>query len=114
MYNPDAPLSPRTLHITAEEAGQRLDRYLAIVLGDLSRTGIQQLIADGLILVNGRLSKPGYSLRSGDEVQVVQVAPRPQSGNVRAQQLPLDIVYEDRDLLVINKAAGMVVHPAPG
>ena len=114
MYNPDAPLSPRTLHITAEEAGQRLDRYLATVLGDLSRTGIQQLIADGLILVNGRLSKPGYSLRSGDEVQVVQVAPRPQSGNVRAQQLPLDIVYEDRDLLVINKAAGMVVHPAPG
>lgn len=99
--------------IAAAEAGQRLDRYLVAALHGLSRSGVQQLIEEGHVLVNGRRSKPGYVLRPGDEVQVLQVN-RAIAVNLQPQSLPLDIVYEDDDLLVINKAAGMVVHPAPG
>ncbi len=114
MHKPDLPLTQRTLSIRADEAGQRLDRYLASVLNDMSRTKVQQLIADGAVLVNGRTSKPGYILRSGDEVQLFSLKLTNRAGNVRPQQLPLDVVYEDHNLLVVNKAAGMVVHPAPG
>lgn len=103
----------RTFSISANEVGQRLDRYLASTLNDLSRSGVQQLIEEGHVLVNGHPGKSSYALREGDKVQVLQVN-RPLSGNLQPQALPLDIVYEDADLLVINKAAGMVVHPAPG
>ncbi len=114
MHKPDLPLTQRTLSIRADEAGQRLDRYLASVLNDMSRTKVQQLIAEGAVLVNGRTGKPGYILRSGDEVQLISLKLTSRAGNVRPRQLPLDVVYEDHDLLVVNKAAGMVVHPAPG
>ncbi len=100
--------------VPSDEAGQRLDRYLASVLSDMSRTSIQQLIAGGAILVNGQASKAGYMLRTGDEIQLVSLAPKAATSKVRPQLLPLDIVYEDEDVLVVNKAAGMVVHPAPG
>ena len=96
------------------EAGQRLDRYLASMPGTVSRSVVQQMVADELVLVNGHPSKPGYALKTGDEVQVLQVTTKAQVSKVTPQPLPLDIVYEDRDLLVVNKAAGMVVHPAPG
>ncbi|MBV8821752.1 MAG: RluA family pseudouridine synthase [Ktedonobacteraceae bacterium] len=96
----------------AENVGQRLDRYLSSVLTDLSRTRIQQLIEDEAVLVNGRPSKASYALRLHDEVSVFEQAP--QVSNAKPQLLPLDVVYEDTDLLIINKAAGMVVHPAPG
>jgi 23S rRNA pseudouridine1911/1915/1917 synthase len=116
MHNPDLSASSHgqhTFHIGENEVGQRLDRYLVSVLSDLSRSAAQQLIEDNQVLVNGRASKPGYMLRNGDEVRVLQVS-RPLSSNLQPQPLPLDIVYEDADLLVLNKAAGMVVHPAPG
>jgi 23S rRNA pseudouridine1911/1915/1917 synthase len=100
--------------IEAEQAGQRLDRFLAVRLVDLSRTSIQQLINDGLVLVNHRPGKPGYMIRAGDEIEVLQPRPTPRQTAAKAQAHPLDVVYEDSDLLVINKAAGMVVHPAPG
>src|SRR5712691_5704061 len=112
--NPTLPEDKLILSIQPDEAGQRLDRYLATVLGDISRTGVQQLITDGMVLVNGRTSKSAYALRAGDEVQIYRIIPTLQPGKVKPQPLPLDIVYEDRDLLVVNKAAGMVVHPAPG
>lgn len=102
------------LPVSSNEAGQRLDRYLTGILSDMSRTGIQQLIADGAILVNQRASKPGYLLRAGDEIQLASPAPRVETSKVRPRSLPLDIIYEDQDVLVVNKAAGMVVHPAPG
>ena len=116
MHNPD-PAQRDTVQmwqIQPDEAGQRLDRYLTSVLHPLSRTGVQQLIVDGAILVNGQPGKPGYALRPGDHVQALWTTPTVQQAAVKPQVLPLDIVYEDRDLLVINKAAGMVVHPAPG
>lgn len=115
MSNPEHSTSTsQFLAIAAEEAGQRLDRYLVSALADISRSRLQTLIADGFIQVNGRSSKPGYVLRAGDEILVNLAATSAPAEHVKARPLPLDIVYEDADLLVINKAAGMVVHPAPG
>jgi len=104
----------RALIIHVDEVGQRLDRYLASALKGVSRTKVQQLIEEGAVLVNGHSSKPGYGLRIGDEVLILSIRPSNRTATVKPQQLPLDVVYEDRDLLVVNKAAGMVVHPAPG
>lgn len=92
----------------------RLDRYLTSLLKDLSRTSVQQLIAEAAVLVNDKPAKAGYALRLHDIVHIVHtIAPIPQNTIIQ-QALPLEIVYEDADLLVVNKAAGMVVHPAPG
>jgi 23S rRNA pseudouridine1911/1915/1917 synthase len=116
MHNPDPPFPDisRKWNVQPDEAGQRLDRYLVSRLEDISRTSVQHLISDGSVLVNGTVSKPGYALRTGDEVRVLKIMPETQSGNLKPHRLPLDIVYEDQDLLVVNKAAGVVVHPAPG
>ncbi|HYU74001.1 MAG TPA: RluA family pseudouridine synthase [Ktedonobacteraceae bacterium] len=108
------PDSRRNWRVQSEQVGLRLDRYLVSTLGSLSRTAVQQLINDGSVLINGRASKPGYVLRTDDEIQVLCSTPSSQQKEVRPQALPLDIVYEDDDLLIVNKAAGMVVHPAPG
>ncbi len=108
------PDSRRNWRVQSEQVGLRLDRYLVSTLGGLSRTAVQQLINDGSVLINGRASKPGYVLRTDDDIQVLCSIPSSQQKEVRPQALPLDIVYEDDDLLIVNKAAGMVVHPAPG
>lgn len=109
-----SPASHRLFVVQPEDVGQRLDRYLVAALADLSRTRVQQLIAEGAIQVNGRESKAGYLLRAGDEIFVDLLPLAPQAEKARPRPLPLDIVYEDDDLLIINKAPGMVVHPAPG
>jgi 23S rRNA pseudouridine1911/1915/1917 synthase len=115
MHNPELLSTAGQLFaITPAEAGQRLDRYLVTVLAELSRSHIQQLIASEMILINGRASKPGYILRIGDEILVNTTTLAAPASSAKPQSLPLDIVYEDEDLLVINKAPGMVVHPAPG
>ncbi len=103
-----------TLSIQAREAGIRLDRYLTSILTGISRTTVQQLIMDGEVLVNGHTGKSGYTLRIGDEVQIMSLNMHNKAANIKPQSLPLDVLYEDKDLLVVNKAAGMVVHPAPG
>jgi 23S rRNA pseudouridine1911/1915/1917 synthase len=102
------------LSIQADAAGLRLDRYLTTILTGISRTAVQRLIEDGEVHVNGRKSKSGYTLRIGDEVQVMSLNMLDKFINIIPRSLPLNIVYEDKDLLVVNKAAGMVVHPAPG
>jgi 23S rRNA pseudouridine1911/1915/1917 synthase len=112
--SPESSQEKHTLSIQADEAGMRLDRYLTFVLTGISRTAIQQLIVGGEVLVNGRTGKSGYTLRIGDEVQVKSLNMHDKATNIMPQSLPLDIIYEDKDLLVVNKAAGMVVHPAPG
>jgi 23S rRNA pseudouridine1911/1915/1917 synthase len=116
MHNPDITDSSTSLcwTIQPEQVGERLDRYLTTHLTGLSRTTIQQLISDGTILVNGSASKPGYPLRNADEVRVLQILPATQSSAAQPNLLPLDILYEDDDFLIVNKPAGMVVHPAPG
>ncbi len=104
----------RIVSVASEEVGQRLDRYLTTILSDLSRTTVQQLITNGSALVNGRKSKPGYMLRDGDEIQISSIATAADAVRARPTAMHLDIVYEDQDLLVVNKPAGMVVHPALG
>jgi 23S rRNA pseudouridine1911/1915/1917 synthase len=96
-----------------EQAGERLDRAVTERLDGLSRSYAASLVESGAVRVNGvAVSKPAHKVKSGDEVAVDMPAPRPST--VEAEQIPLSVVYEDADLLVIDKPAGMVVHPAPG
>ena len=116
MHNPEIPLpdTVQTWRIQSEQVGQRLDRFLVAQLVGVSRTGVQQLIADDVVLVNGKASKAGYILRVDDEIRALWTLPEAQLHDAQPNALPLDIVYEDADLVIVNKAAGMVVHPAPG
>lgn len=91
---------------------QRLDHYLHAQLPDMSRTRLQGLVKDGDILLNGRPAKPNAALKLGDVVTVE--IPEPVPTEVIPQDLPIEILYEDDDLVVVNKAEGMVVHPAAG
>ncbi len=102
----------RILTLSAPRPGQRLDKWVTEVTGDLSRMAVQRLIAEGRITVNGRISKAAYRLNAGDEI-VVRIPPAAPTELV-PEPIPLDIVYEDADLIVINKPAGLVVHPAAG
>lgn len=98
--------------VSAEEEGQRLDKYLSEQLSDWSRSALQKNIRDGNVLVNGKHVKNGYKTISGDEIQLFVQAP--QEPDIVAENIPLDILYEDEDIIVINKPKQMVVHPAPG
>ena len=98
--------------VTAEEAGQRLDGFLAEAMEELSRSRIQNLCEAGQIVVNGKTAKKNQKLKAGDTIEVEIPAPAPTE--IIPQDIPLDIVYEDDSVLVINKPKGMVVHPAPG
>ncbi len=97
---------------TVEEGGERLDRLLATRLPDLSRAQLQRLIKSAQVTVNDRPSKPAYRAEAGDRV-TVRLPDEPETA-VRPEAIRLDIVYEDDVLLVVNKPAGMVVHPAAG
>jgi 23S rRNA pseudouridine1911/1915/1917 synthase len=90
----------------------RLDQYLASQHRHYSRTQIKKLIEEGFVLVNGEKRKPSFLLAGGERIEMVRRAP--EIPKAEAEEIPLDILYEDDDLLVINKAVGMVVHPAPG
>ena len=98
--------------ITSQEAGERLDQFLQTQIGDHSRSFIQKLIKEGNCLVNGKQVKSGYMLRAGDLAE--WEVPAPKTLEIQPEDIPLDILYEDDDLLVVNKPKGMVVHPAPG
>ena len=98
--------------ITPEDVGARLDRYLTQQLPTHSRAYLQHLIEQKQILVDGRMAKPGYRLRAGERITVTLPPPKP--SGVLPEPIPLDVLYEDAHLLVLNKAAGMVVHPSPG
>ena len=95
-----------------EEAGQRIDKILVKALTDFSRTQIQMLIQDGHVLVNGKAIKASYKVEVNDEVMVH--IPEPESTDILAEDIPLDIVYEDQDVIVVNKPTGMIVHPSAG
>lgn len=99
-------------YVTDEVTGCRLDKAITLLCPDLSRNSAQQLIESGNILVNGVVSNKKYSVVSGDVVSVD--FPEPTNLSVEAEDIPLDIVYEDEHLLVVNKPKGMVVHPAAG
>lgn len=100
------------LEITAKESGDRVDALLARNIEGLSRSAAQRLIDNGHVILNGVPVRKNYKCSSGDQIEISI----PQAGELPlvAQDIPLDIAYEDEDLIVINKARGMVVHPAPG
>ncbi len=98
--------------ITNEQENLRIDKYLAQTVPDISRSYLQKLVADGQVLVNGVPVKTSYKLKSGDVVQVT--IPEPEVLQIIPEDIPLDILYEDADILIVNKPKGMVVHPAAG
>ena len=100
------------LPVGAEEAGARLDHFVVARVPGPSRSQIQRLIKDGLVKVGGHDTKANYAVRAGDIV-VVDV-PEPAPATPQPEALPIDVLFEDADIIVVNKPAGMVVHPAPG
>ncbi len=99
------------LVLISELSGERLDKFLS---GEMSKTRsfVQNMITEGLVLVNGEPQKASYSLKTGDKIEYTM--PEVKVLDACPQDIPIDIVYEDNDILVVNKSAGMVVHPAPG
>ena len=103
----------QTFAIPAAAAGQRLDRWLATALPAQSRSALQRWIKAGAVLVDGRAAKASQSLEANQVVAVI-IPETVELPTLTPEAIPLQILYEDRDLLIINKAAGIVVHPAPG
>ena len=98
--------------VNQEEKGKRLDTYIPSVDTDITRTSAQRLIEDGNILVNGKNAKVSYKIQENDKISVE--IPEPKQIELKAQDIPIEIVYEDSDIIVVNKPKGMVVHPANG
>ena len=95
-----------------EDSGQRLDKWLQLQLPDMTRSAVQKLIEQGNVTRNGMTVSKNGKGNAGDVIEVI--VPQPKPLEVTAQDIPLDILYEDNDLLVVNKPKGMVVHPAAG
>jgi 23S rRNA pseudouridine1911/1915/1917 synthase len=106
------PTPALKLIVSPEESGLRLDRFVSSHSAELSRTRVQELIEAGLVLLNGKSAKDSHKVRVDD---VVEVTPTPRPAmKAEAEQIPLDILYEDDDLIAVNKAAGMTVHAGAG
>ena len=103
---------PLSFSITDTDAGERLDAFLAKHVEGWSRARLQRLIEDQSVLVNGVASKPSHKLRPNDQIEV-DLTPAPTTAFV-PEDIPIEVVFEDDDLIVVNKPAGMVVHPAAG
>lgn len=95
-----------------EEEGMRIDKFLAKIEEDFSRVTIQRLIDEDKIQVNGKKTKASYKVCKGDSIEIEEE--KPKEIDIKAQNIPLDIIYEDDDIIVVNKPKGMVVHPANG
>ena len=100
------------LTASPDDKGSRIDKYISDNIAELTRSAVQGLIEKGLVLADGRAVSKNYKLRGGEEISVE--IPEPETMDAVPEDIPLDIVYEDDDLLVVNKPKGMVVHPAHG
>ncbi len=100
------------LSVAPDDVGKRIDKYISDNIADVTRSAVQGLINSGNVLVNGKVVGKNYKIRSGDELCIE--IPEPQPLDAVAEDIPLNIVYEDDELLVVNKPKGMVVHPAHG
>lgn len=98
--------------VEREEIGKRLDAYLSLKNEKISRTMVQKLIEEGNILVNGKNPKASYKVSEGDKITLEEIEPKEIS--LKAQDIAVDIIYEDKDIIVVNKPKGLVVHPANG
>ncbi|MEG1548165.1 MAG: RluA family pseudouridine synthase [Clostridia bacterium] len=107
-YTPD---EPRYIDAVAQECGERLDVFCTRISGE-TRSFVQRIIDEGGICVDGKIQKSNYKLKAGDKVEITIEPPVPT--DIVAEDIPLQIVYEDDSIAVINKPKGMVVHPAPG
>lgn len=103
---------PLAFDVSAEDAGARLDAFLAARVEGVSRSTLKRVIDDGDVLVGGRAAKPSLKLKGGEHVEVELPAPPP--SEVEPEEIPLDILHEDEEVVVVNKPAGLVVHPAAG
>ncbi len=112
MTTPANSAGPRRLRPEAAEAGQRIDRFVQGRCPDLSRSRCAALVRDGWVTLNGAAAKPSSPVHAGDDVVVTVPAPVPL--DVVAQDIPVTVVYEDPQLLVVDKPAGLTVHPGPG
>lgn len=101
-----------TLTVPPERSGERVDKYISDNIAELTRSAVQGLLDKGNVLVNGRTVSKSFKLKGGEELTVT--LPEPQPMDAVPEDIPLEIVYEDGDLLVVNKPKGMVVHPAHG
>ena len=104
--------SALVFEVSEEDAGARLDAFLAARVEGVSRTSLKRAIEEGDVLVGGRESKPSCKLRAGERVEAE--LPEPPTSEVEPEDIPLEIVYEDEEVVVVNKPAGLVVHPAAG
>jgi len=104
---------PFTVPVAADNAGKRLDQFLAASLENVSRARVQELISQGMVLVDGAEAKASLKLRGGEQIKILGAAERPPLRAI-PEEIPLDIRYEDDDLAVINKPAGMMVHAGAG
>ena len=102
----------KTLELTADRPGERLDVLLARLAPDLSRSQARRLIEDGLVTVDGRQERPSHRLAVG--ARVVATVPPVEEAKPMAERIPLTIIYQDDDIIVVDKPAGLTVHPAPG
>ena len=100
------------IKINEENVGNRIDSFIPIVQKDISRSMVQKLIEQNDIKVNGKKTKHSYKLKLNDEIEII--IPEAKEIDLKAQDIPLDVIYEDNDIIVINKTKGMVVHPANG
>ena len=98
--------------IRQDEQNIRLDKIIASIDNSISRTSVIRLIEEGKILVNEKQEKPSYKVNEGDIIKIEKE--EPQEIDLKPQEIPIDIIYEDKDILIINKAKGMVVHPGNG
>ena len=105
-------MNQRTFTVAEEDEDVRLDVFLVSMLPEQSRSKIQRLIKEGRVLINGHSSKPNHGVRLGQEVTVE--TPEAIETETKGEDIPLPIIYQDADLIVIDKPAGMVVHPAAG
>ena len=105
-------LVTNSYHLTVETGGIRLDKYISEKCSELSRTHAQGLIEEGNVRVNGEIAKSSYKLISGDIIDIK--VPPPALDNLTPENIPIKILYEDNDLMVVDKPAGLTVHPAPG
>ncbi len=95
--------------IKKEDANIRIDKIIGVLQKDISRTSIQKMIEEGNILVNGSKVKVSYKVSEDDKITIYEV--KPQEIDIKPQDIPLDIIYEDDDIIVVNKEKGMCVHP---
>ena len=102
----------QTFIVTFKEENERLDKALSLFRSDLSRTYIGKLIDEGKVLVNNKQEKASYKVKENDEITLLEIEET--KSDIKEEDIPLDIVYEDDDIMIINKVQGMVVHPANG